>query len=1414
MGQDELADVVLRMLSVTEGMHFRALARVFNNLARTVGSPEPQVVRDRLLDAVERAKARGDRVIRQDHVRSVLDVTFDKVFPALEEKFSGVGGDPRPFLANPFLYARIANTVLRYSRDFDRPYVVARAVTKDLADFLGYRPTPVLEGNDRVQPRPAERTLVVPVYLRGVGLAYFKFEREVELFLECLRRTPEALLESCGIVLDAITEIAVDPRVYDYLHPAWHRPGHVFGEYDPERVSVSGYYERFVIRAWLLEAARAYRRHYLDGNAGVQEELVDYQAGVGLAATALLAVAVSGAQPGARSAEQTLAKTAANAALAREDFYRFHIENAPATIAADLRREREDRKVPFAAFRLHLNRTMVRDRAAQVAVERAVRCALAYRRPEFVADLLRSQTSRTARRDGMIREAILLGHIALDAGDMDHARTEVRNAFSRIVEGVEQGECGDPWYMLGFSGNYPLADSPADAIADPRLPRLIEAVDALVELCARLATEAFLEGQQSLVTDASRFAGEVTEWWSQFGAHVLHPAVVIRGAPPPCCSRYDLAIDALSLIVMQSGPLLERVRRAHHSLLPETLYLLGNALLRRGRLDEAEEILLRWLGGIRPIGCGAPRFIMGELLHYWLYRVMFEDADQLKKDPVSVWRRLARFADRLVEVCGPLIDLPEVVTPVGLIEFYDRVNAWIAPEYNVPPEPIKISVYDEEDDDEVDEEFMDDEEDYEEEDEYEEEEYGEQEEYIEEYQEQYDEYDEGEFEEGYVEDDEGEQPEGADEDEEEEGTEEDEFDMAAVPGADELWGDGGGTEMEIPPIEIDDSAVFFEETVSAVYTHIGFLRGLSSILTAATYVPDLGPEYRAEQRGAFLRWAELANRVHERVFRGICAGLSLTEEEFGQKQRGLDPSELRRYLQVMNELFKPLRELSRDWAWTLERLLARLDGEDRHRFEPTYLWWAGQLAPIRHAVLTGEGRGDWAKQLAVVATLTQAAPAQTERVCPRELAVPGYTILLEYFVQSLEDLLFGLVLNGQFSQAHRLMQVIVGCQTTSLPLVEGEPPIASRLALRWAEALGYQTGKLLRDYNTEGDPLPDQDERRYRLVQDVIRLVIQFFHTNRLEPPQTVSHVLRNDAIWKAIRRFVLEYGGDLLTKEFMNASQLLTVMAKGTRTYLDDLSQAPLSERPHLADVFANSSPSEQYRIARALDVIVRTIIENYELYAEYNIATSYSDYGNLAYILLDFIRVKVPIERLRDKLRPLLSFYIGMLRTSPQDPRYWCELPNVVTRRCEQLRREVEATEQRYQTKLGSIRDALSVGVIGARERQCVRWLPLLEKAGAPLARKLDGSALWYQCLKGLMRTSIQNGDPSCAWMEEATHWLERYEREPFLTACRLCMEAPVQKEAEPSREEIEAYVSAWNRPQGSVEQWYEEEGDEVSL
>src|SRR5262249_49171569 len=121
-------------------------------------------------------------------------------------------------------------------------------------DYVGYRPIAILENRRKGEPYPHERVRPIPLYIRGPGTAWGRYQSLMERAIKILRAVDPSILAEASLDLDLLDEFALDPRAYDQSHPAGRPRNYIFGEWDPHHMDDQGRFRRFVVRGIVLEA--------------------------------------------------------------------------------------------------------------------------------------------------------------------------------------------------------------------------------------------------------------------------------------------------------------------------------------------------------------------------------------------------------------------------------------------------------------------------------------------------------------------------------------------------------------------------------------------------------------------------------------------------------------------------------------------------------------------------------------------------------------------------------------------------------------------------------------------------------------------------------------------------------------------------------------------------------------------------------------------------------------------------------------------------------------------------------------------------------------------------------------------------------------------------------------------------------
>ena len=238
----------------------------------------------------------------------------------------------------------------------------------------------------------------------------------LEQALEILRSTDPDILARAWFDLERVEEIALDPRAYDFDHPAGRRPNYHFGQWDPHRISQSGYYTRFVLQQITLDALLS--RCQQGGSDLPPAECLEEAATV-LAGTMLMASGTSGNSPSCHDSSVTLSTLLPQIAAYRDDYYQQRLNQIEGDHGQRLRSEAERGRQPFGGARQHLNHELARQRALQL---QRVHLAHMYARmgyPEVAIEQVNSVRVAAARMICKIYCHLTSGHNAIDRNRLE-----------------------------------------------------------------------------------------------------------------------------------------------------------------------------------------------------------------------------------------------------------------------------------------------------------------------------------------------------------------------------------------------------------------------------------------------------------------------------------------------------------------------------------------------------------------------------------------------------------------------------------------------------------------------------------------------------------------------------------------------------------------------------------------------------------------------------------------------------------------------------------------------------------------------------------------------------------------------------------------------------------------------------------
>ena len=623
------AEVVLGYLNFSSGKSdanfLSALNALFANAEGLGWRHVHNTLKASLASQAEKQSALGDC----QQASAVVDLVFNHVLPGYRKFHDDLlfhQSDDELF--RPLFIGRVCEAVLTEGPPWDEVDRIHDNAIARLNDYVGYRPVPALQSH-RHEPYPHEWIRPVPLYIEGATIGVGRYHDVVQIALEIIRNTEPHLLQAAHLNPEWLSELAFDPRAYDFDHPANKRPNYHFGQWDPHCIDNDGRYRRLVVQQVTLDALM--ERVENPGEISPAEAL--REGGAVLAGVMLMATGISGWGPEALDSSVSLGNLLPHIAAYRDAFYQQLLEQTPGEHGDRLREEAARMRQPFAAARQELNMALTRRRATQIA---HVQLAKVYAAMGFAQQAHQHASevpSTTARISCRIACALSQTDQAIEAKQLGEAVDALAEIEQLLYRGVDCGAIIDPWSILGFDAHFSLFPAMENSIHDFRADELAELIDHICQRYTALWCAAAAAHDQSLEARVSEQLQRLTTWWHQFATHEVSSIESPNGA-----LAYEAAQHVAGILGTwhNAGAAGGDIRFwAPHAQLfetPKAYATVVEALLDRRDYVASKALLVHWLSRAEETGLEEGESSFSALAVRWLRQLQrdesFDDADE------------------------------------------------------------------------------------------------------------------------------------------------------------------------------------------------------------------------------------------------------------------------------------------------------------------------------------------------------------------------------------------------------------------------------------------------------------------------------------------------------------------------------------------------------------------------------------------------------------------------------------------------------------------------------------------------------------------------------------------------------------------------------------------------------------------
>ena len=657
----------------TDPSFFDGLNRIFSGVAGTsnrsqdsTGNSRPlwRNATDYLVAKLDQLSTDSSTFANSDQARAVLTILPEVVEGYRSFHIDLLQHQSSDFLFNAFTYGRVCEAILAIglggeaSESESRKKIVADVITK-LNDYIGHRPVATLQARLH-EPYPHEWVRPVPLYIQDVGSTEGPYREVIEMAMGILRTTDENLLRAAWFDMGELAELAVDPRAYDFEHPANKRPNYHFGQWDPHCIDNRGFYRRFVIRQVTLDALLS---RQVDRQVDAPRDELLFEAAAVLAGTILMASGISGDSPDAHDSNTTLVSLIPRIATYRDAFYERLIEQVDGTHATRLAAEAARLHQPFGGARQHLNRYLAKKRARQLAHVKLARVFARMGYLEAAKKQAKQVPVTSARLMCRIDSSLTAGQQALDRQDLKVAGQELTAIRDLLDRGIRCGAIVDPWNILGFDANFSLFPALENSVHDHRIDELLVIVQRILELYSRFWSEASAADASGETTPIIRQFREFSDWWHQFAAHEVSSVDAVSAqASHNAASKVAEALLQWNQEGTPAGDV--RFWSPHVETFdsPSAFGLVIETLMQKRDLVSSMSLLVYWLSQADHIRLDSAECSFYALTQRWLgmlIETLHREGEETSSSNKTDWALIRKFLDYLEANANEYWDVPE-----------------------------------------------------------------------------------------------------------------------------------------------------------------------------------------------------------------------------------------------------------------------------------------------------------------------------------------------------------------------------------------------------------------------------------------------------------------------------------------------------------------------------------------------------------------------------------------------------------------------------------------------------------------------------------------------------------------------------------------------------------------------------------
>lgn len=297
------------------------------------------------------------------------------------------------------------------------------------------------------------------------------------------------------------------------------------------------------------------------------------------------------------------------------------------------------------------------------------------------------------------------------------------------------------------------------------------------------------------------------------------------------------------------------------------------------------------------------------------------------------------------------------------------------------------------------------------------------------------------------------------------------------------------------------------------------------------------------------------------------------------------------------------------------------------------------------------------------------------------------------------------------------------------------------------------------------------------------------------------AEALNQEYIWQEVKSFIKQYGADLFHAQYLTLGNLRTILHNGIEQYLNYLAeyQDPAHPMTLLTDLEEGSIEMDE--AVTNLKVIFESVVDKFDRFVEYNSTTTQSDYGEMFYCLLDFLRIEAAYERDDWKMVPLLIAHKVLAQQDRNESALIWEAVFEATSEemAKKHLKKLKQTEAEYKINLPLISDHLNERFV--KPLSVNRMMALVPRAMKDARNGNEDSATFsilQEEIERYLASTIGSGIDVPDWMRNLEDEIDRLDEK--ITSEHYDLETQIKLSPVPmSLDDIKKQLKLWNQPLG---------------